>query len=325
MVLSQTGCRRGTKPRSQIRRHVYRVFGFTVESEIELPELATAANTAPDVCVRFGNVPGTLVDQIGEWSWCSASRNEFAFTIDGVARYHVSQGKTITIERRLKPSEPIPASDIRLWLLGSAFGALLHQRALLPLHVSAVKAPAGIWAFTGGSGEGKSTLAGFLHKKFGWDLISDDVSVLDTKIDHVSIYPGPRKLKLWADALERLGFDDRPCLQDLSTTDKFQIYLADEQAVESAPLAGLVILESSPADGGSAITKLNGVEAFNACLAAIYRPYMGAWFKLPHQRLAEIVNLCSSIEVYRFRRPRSLRNFRQNLGPLLDLIARERS
>ena len=302
------------------KRHRYQVYGLTVESELELPELVPALHQKPDVHIRFGNVPETLDNLIGHWSWCMASNSEFAFTIEGVARYHVAEGRTITIERRLDLREPAPAADIRLWLLGSAFGALLHQRGLLPLHVSAVKAESGVWAFTGESGEGKSTLAGFLHRHYSWELVSDDVSVMDTEGAQPLIYPGPRKLKLWVDALNYLGFEGCSSVRDLSNTDKFQLYLPSKISYEPECLNGLILLESMAEDRPGSIEELRGMEAFNACLSSIYRPYMDSWFKVPQKRLDEIVTLCRSIKIYRFRRPRSLEGFEKNLGPLLGLI-----
>ena len=46
-----------------------------------------------------------------------------------VGRYRIEAGNRITVE-----SEPgVPERNVRLFLLGSAFGVLLHQRGLLPV------------------------------------------------------------------------------------------------------------------------------------------------------------------------------------------------
>ena len=307
------------------QRYLYRVYGLTVESEVALPELTSTQNQEPDVQIRFGEVPETLDNQIGSWSWCMASSSEFVFSVQNLAKYHIAEGRRITIERRLDLSEGARAADLRLWLLGSAFGALLHQRGSLPLHVSAVKAPGGVWAFTGESGEGKSTLAGFLHKRYGWPLVSDDVSVIEQVGLVPFIQPGPRKLKLWADALEHLEFNGCKSVRDLSNTDKFQLYLPGESGYQPQALHALVILESADVDEPATMKKIKGVDAFNACLGAVYRPYMDCWFKRPEQRMTELMQLCKSIEVYRFRRPRSLADFEVNLRPLLDSIAAAKS
>lgn len=300
--------------------YFYQVYGLTVESEVELPELVPAGQQRPDVQIRLGEVPEKLDDPIRTWKWCSASRSAFLFTVEGVAGYYIADGQTITIDRRPGSSHAVPAADIRLWLLGSAFAALIHQRGQLPLHVSAVSAPSGVWAFTGESGEGKSTLAGFLHRFYRYELISDDASVIEPANAGSVIYPGPRKLKLWSDALEHLNFNHCNIVRDLSNTEKFQIYLPSENTYEPENLKGLVVLESAGNNGRAIIEKLKGMEAFKACLGAVYRPHMEHWFKLPQERLRQIAQLCQSIEVYRFRRPRSLSDFEMNLRPLLRLI-----
>ena len=302
------------------RRCLYRVYGLSVESELELPELVPIAKHAPQVSICFGSVPESLEEKIFQWSWCEASRNEFLFTIKNVARYYVADGCRITIDRRMGLNSGVPLSDIRLWLLGSAFGALLHQRGLLPLHVSAVQAPTGVWAFTGESGEGKSTLAGFLNKRHGWRLVSDDVCVIDQNGVAPIIQPGPRKLKLWPDAMAHLGFNNCKRTRDLSNTEKFQIYLPGEDGYQPEALRAIVMLESGENGESATIQKLSGLEAFNACLNTVYRPYMDKCFKLPEQRIVELTRLCQSIEVFRFRRPRSLHDFESNLQPLLSLI-----
>lgn len=299
----------------------YQVYGLNVHSELELPELVPAKGTAADVTIRFGVVPETVENALGSWSWCTASRTEFIFTIEGVGRYHVADGCSITVDRRVGVSEGPPAADVRLWLLGSAFGALLHQRGLLPLHVSAVKTPHGVWAFTGDSGEGKSTLAGFLCRNHHWELVSDDVSVVDCVAGEVRIHPGPRKLKLWADALDQLNLPEGRRVRDLSNTEKFQLYLDAANQHEKLALNALVVLESVPDDQRPSLERLSGAEAFTACAGAVYRPGYHGLFKHPERAMADLIPLCQSIAVYRFCRPRSLSAFEENLQPLLQRIA----
>lgn len=300
------------------KRFLYRIYGLIVVSEFELPELVPVEEGKPNVQIRFGDIPPSLNNPIVDWKWCSASNSEYVLFKHGVANYHVANGKLITIDRRLGLEKSPPAADLRLWLLGSVFGALLHQRGLLPLHVSAVQTPNGVWAFTGESGEGKSTLAGFLIKRFGYELVSDDVSVIDPQDREPIIYPGPRKLKLWPDALSRFGFEGSKKTRDLSNSEKFQIYLDGEGRYRPQPLHAVVLLETSQDDSAPALEVLGGIEAFTAMARTVYRPHMAEWFKLPEQPLRHLSDLCRRIRVFRFRRPRCLESFEENLKPLTD-------
>ncbi len=298
--------------------HRYRVYGLEVASELALPELVPSPSGQADVSIELGPVAPGLEETLVGASWYAANRHEFLLRIDNVARYYVADGRRITID--VDSAGQAPASDLRLWLLGSAFGALLHQRGLLPLHVSAVKAPGGAWAFTGESGEGKSTMAAFLHRRFGWPLVSDDVSVVTASDGQSMVHPGPRKLKLWQDALETLDFAGCEAVRDLSNTDKFQLYLPGEQDYMPEVLRGLVVLSTAGPDSPPRLERLKGIEAFDACMAAIYRPYMDHWFKQPAERMNGVLNLCRQVPVYRFVRARSLTDLEQNLQPLLELI-----
>ncbi|NEX18412.1 MAG: hypothetical protein C1943_17865 [Halochromatium sp.] len=96
----------------------------------------------------------------------------YQFLIKDVARYRVQDGREILVD----PLPDADPGDVRLWLLGTALGALLHQRGLLPLHVSALALSGGAYAFCGDSGAGKSTLAAALHRR-GLALLTDDVGL----------------------------------------------------------------------------------------------------------------------------------------------------
>ena len=56
------------------------------------------------------------------------------------------------------PGRDLYESDVRVFLLGSCIGALLHQRGILVLHAGAIHTDKGAVLFTGPWGIGKSTL-----------------------------------------------------------------------------------------------------------------------------------------------------------------------
>ncbi|MFA7486663.1 MAG: hypothetical protein WCY72_01085 [Lysobacteraceae bacterium] len=307
----------------------YRVYGLTVKSEIELPELLASSQDAPvDLVIRLGDVPRHLEDIQHQSSWFEANARACLITIPDVCRLYIRDGREVIVDRRMRgDGRPVRAADLRLYLLGSGMGAALHQRGWLPLHVGAVRAGNGIWAFTGPSGAGKSTLTATLHLRYGLPLVSDDVLALRLDQRRPLVFPGPRKLKLWQDAAEHLGCDPNALVQDLSATPKFQLYLGDgEQDAEPEPLRALVLLDPSPEPVAPSLEKLSGGSAFDVCLTALYRPYMADWYRPRQAVMADLLKLCSSIEIYRFRRHWSLDAMDEQLKPLLDamLVADER-
>ena len=312
--------RRGVPP-GNVREHfLYKVYGITVASELRLPELVEVKGLNPDATIRFGVVPKALDHVKASWANCIASRSECLISVDGVASYHIQYGHSITIERRFALSGASSLGDVRSWLLGWVFATLLHQRGLLPFHVSAVKAPGGVWAFTGVSGEGKSTLAGYLQHRFGCELVSDDVSALDPTDTIPIINPGPKRLKLWPDALDFLELGSNRKIQDLSGSNKFQIAVDDNYVYYPPRLDGLVSLETVPNGTSPTIERLRGAEAFNVCMSAIYRPLLGFCFNEPDPIMNAVASLCREIQVYRFRRPRSFDSFDSSISILSELL-----
>lgn len=303
----------------------YHVYGLIIQSDLEIPELSTIEFAKADVRVRIGDVPANLQPPSKDFNWIAYGEQTCLIRQEGVARFLVKNGAEIIIDRREQRGRErgsgVPLADVRLFLLGSAMGALLHQRGLLPLHVSAVETPEGVWAFTGDSGDGKSTIAALLHKRFGCQLVSDDVSVLSFAGGRPMLNAGPRKIKLWEDAVLKLGFQHENMAQDLSNTPKFQLYLHSERIGGPVPLAALVLLERATARSKATIEKLAGRQAFHVCMASVYRPYMADWFRNRKEILAELSTLSNGIDVYRYRRQWSLKNIDGGLKVLVDKMS----
>lgn len=301
----------------------YRVYGLNVESDLELPELSPARDGSTDVSIQMGDVPDHLEGGRIFRTWIEATADACLVKSPGVGRYLVKDGRTITVDRRIDREKErgsgCPPTDLRLYLLGSALGALLHQRGDLPLHVGAVQMSQGAWAFTGPSGAGKSTLVGWLMQKRGWEICSDDVSVVRPDRGMPHVYPGPRKLKLCEDAVDHLGFRDEKLVRDLSHSQKFQLYFAeDNPPKDPQPLRALVLLEVAADEETPSLVRLNGTEAFAACMFAIYRPYMAKWFRDPAALLKDVAQLADQIDVYRLRRRWTLASMEEQLRPLLE-------
>src|SRR5262245_57475467 len=147
----------------------FTAYGLNIDSEIDLPELRRRVEGAPDVSIRYAlssdDLPGAKRNNPG---WQS-KENQLLLTIKDVAKYFILEGREIRIERSANSRE----EDIRVFLLGSVLGALMHQRNILTLHASAIRCSRGAVLFMGPSGYGKSTLAGSMLQR-GYSMIADD-------------------------------------------------------------------------------------------------------------------------------------------------------
>ena len=180
----------------------YTAYGLRITSELPLPELLPDSGLSPDVHIRYGSVPTRLPNPLGEGGYFQATPDTFLMTVPDVARYLVVKGQEIVIERF--PNSP--DEGLRLFLLGSAFGALLHQRRLLVMHASTIQTARGAVLFVGDSGHGKSTLVAALVQR-GYAMLADDVTPVtrDLSSGPVALASFPH-LRLCGDAAARLKY-----------------------------------------------------------------------------------------------------------------------
>lgn len=307
-------------------RHHYRAYGLRISSQIELPELlAIPEGEDSDIHILTPGVSEKLEGGKPDGPWVQVAEERCQLLVKGVARYRVEEGRRILVDRRVPHEDGVfpEAGDVRLYLLGSALGVLLHQRRCLPLHVSALQTPAGLWAFTGHSGAGKSTLGAWLHYTHGWPIASDDVAVVRPEDELPYLYPGPPRLKLWKDALAALDIDRDGLIRDLARADKYHLMLQKGFQTDPQPLRALVILERAEEGEVASLEPVTGVAAFKAVMSSLYRPELGRGFNSPARLLRDSAKLADQIDVYRFRRPWSLGEMEENTKPLLQRILQD--
>lgn len=237
---------------------IRRAYGLRLRSEIQLPELPTASGEEADAEIALGQFesasgPGFTV--VGDTA---------TLVVPDVARFRITGGRSIVVA----PAQGGSERNIRLFLLGSALGALLHQRGILPLHANAIAAEGQVVAFLGASGTGKSTLAGWFRGQ-NCPILSDDVCAVTREDGRPMVHPGIPRLRLWQSALEVLGRGSGGLQPSFDGAGKFD--LPDPGAPEVAmPLARLYWLRRTDAPA-LRIEPLNGSEALAAIVRNTYR------------------------------------------------------
>src|SRR6056297_3289363 len=245
----------------------YQVYGLQVQSDIELPELDPPdclPVVEPDIEVCSATLPRKIVERRFRYGLLDVEKDRVLVQYSDRFCYQVLRGRQIVLDHRMVlGADSDEMAELRAHLLGTAFGIALHQRDTVPLHISAVSAPSGVWAFTGTSGAGKSTLATWLSRSRGWRLLTDDVGAISRTPDYPSLAVGPRRAKLWKDALEHFGVDTHDLYQDLNRQDKFHIRLGRDPKTSSLPrLRALVELAEARTGTESSVERLHGSEAF---------------------------------------------------------------
>lgn len=247
----------------------YRLYGVVVASAVELPGMPqdVADDSPAEVAIRWGIVPVELPSARVATHYFQAAGDVLLLDIPDTARYLVVQGQSITIE-----AYPDAAmARVRLFLLGSALGALMYQRGHLLLHGSAVDTPHGAMIFVGPQGEGKSTLAAHLHRR-GYPLLCDDVCALvhDPSSGYYVI-PSLPQLRLCTDALDALDHMATHAHEAAFEVDKYVVSL-HQAPVLQARRPGAIHLLSSHAEESISIVPLRGFARLHQLVSNLYRP-----------------------------------------------------
>jgi len=244
--------------------NAYWAYGLRIHAEMDCPELPAhpQADGDPDVTIRI-LAPSAEAMETLQNGYYEVQPGVFRLAVPGVARYRVEGGHLILVE----PAPDAPMEKVRLFLLGSAMGALLYQRGLFPLHGSAVETPWGGMIFVGAQGAGKSTLAAQFHRS-GFRLLSDDVCAVEATGDGLRILPAVAQIRLCADAFEWLGSPEGGRLD----VDKFVVPMGEGYCTSPAPLRAIHILADH--EGGAPEFKvLRGFERVQRLLENLYRPH----------------------------------------------------
>lgn len=273
----------------------HRVFGLVIESQIELPELsAEPGGAAPDVIVTLGSVAPIAPD------YYRVAEGEVILDCEGAGRYRAEGGRTIVID-------PDPGADegtVRIYLLGSALGAILHQRGLLPLHSNGVVVDGRAVAFAGPPGAGKSTLAAWFHDR-GHRLLSDDVCVLEPCEAGFLAHPGVPRLRLWRDALEASGRSAEDYAQAFDGWEKYLVRANLHDAGQPVPLSHIYLLRSGDREEVE-IRRLTGTQAVQALVENTYRGSYVRGLGQSERHFRGCVSLATTVPVFEVTRPWSL-------------------
>jgi hypothetical protein len=304
--------------------YTYRVFGLSLQSQIPFEELAGDSIThsgEPDIRLFQGAIAERLPKAHTRLPFMQFSATSAQVNAQGMARYKVSEGREITFDVEEASDQPKPHSpgDLNAHLLGSALGIILHQRACLPLHVSVNRSPAGLIAFTGPSGAGKSTTAAWLQHAHKWPLLSDDVAAVKVDPPRFSISFGPPRIKLWIDALGKMGINADDLKRDTAREKKFHLTSKRPQSAEDPEgLAALIVLSRTENNSRPTLERLEGVDAFRVAMSAVYRPRIGNLIRGQHAIASDIAALINAIKVFRFNRSWDLNRLDQDLSPVID-------
>ena len=271
----------------------YTCYGLVVDSEIELPDLPVAADgAAPDVTVRRGSLeepdPG-IVDELGLWR-----RDDVCgLTLPDVGRFEARGGTEIVLD---VPADADP-STVRAYVLGSSMGATMMLRGTLVLHGNSFRVGDAAAVVLGRSGSGKSTLAAEFDRR-GFDVLSDDVVPVD---GDGRALPGYPRIKLWPDALDRLGRPSEGLERVHYGVEKYHLPLS-RGSLEPLPLRWIYVLERHAGDA-LRLEPARGALTFSLLHEHTYRNEFLVGDRATATHLQQCARLLATTRVTRVLRP----------------------
>jgi hypothetical protein len=286
-------------------------YGLVFSTALEIPEFERAEGDrlSTDVIIEMGPVPETLEQPLFRGVCFQAARGQFLLHVPGIARYLVRGGCQITIDRAPGPTD----DTIRVFLLSTVLGALLQQRGMLVLHGSAIATDRGAILFVGQSASGKSTQAAAFWQR-GYRVLADELCVLHVGPGEVVLWPASGPLKLWADALEKLGIATEGLAPVRPALEKYALPVSDLSRGPIPVIAVYVLATSNQRE--LTLTTLTGVDKFRALTDHTFRLRFVSGMQLLGQHFQQVQALVNCVPAARVVRPRSLFLLRE----LADLV-----
>ena len=119
----------------------------------------------------------------------------------------------------------------------------LHGR--LPMHGATLGDGQGATMLLGSSGAGKSTMTAALALLLGWDIFSDDMSILGDEGRHM-VFPSVPGVSVWQQSQRALGLSPEDCRPMQNYDGKVWYSPAPVAAPSPQPLEALILLSFDP-------------------------------------------------------------------------------
>lgn len=288
----------------------YSAFGLTFDSQICIPELCPGYGDA-DVSI----VKGTVLFDDNEDVTYKISRTEFVFKIDEIAKYHINNGNSITVDICGKPD----MQTLRAYLLGTAFGMLLLQKDIITVHGSTVVIGGKALILTGNCGAGKTTLSSWFQKS-GFGYLSDDISAIRfDSADVPAVYPSFVQQRINIDTALHLNlnfsFMSKASLHD----NKFVIIPKDLFVSEPKPLGHVIQLKEEETDTVK-IEKITGIDKVHFLIENIYCSMLYRDIGFKKSYFTTCMKMVEKISMYRLKRPKGLFTPEEQMRSVLEIL-----
>ena len=224
------------------------------------------------------------------------NQNEFSMDVEGVGWFYVSDGRHIYVS--CYPGCDLAA--VELYLNGSVYGAVLHQRKIVPMHGSCFRYHGIGVMLCGDTGAGKSSLTASFCLN-GAEFLTDDITPLLYRNGKPYIWALSDRMKLWSDALRQLEKDEKGLHRIDPVTEKYY-YPMDKKQGNRYRLHRVYVIEVTD-NGDVVFEELSGSSRFATLRNEIYRPeYLQGMPENEPVYFNNLIDLGTHTRVFRIRR-----------------------
>ena len=249
-----------------------------------------------DVTLREVDEPRTVVSPKYADSFWQMNQREFAMQVEGVGRYYACDGREV----EYAPVKGASRETLELYLNGSVYGAILHQRKILPLHGSSFVLDGKGILVCGEAGAGKSSVtASFVFNGAGF--LTDDVTPMVIREGVPMIMALSDRIKLWDDTLKQLGLKNKG-LKKIAPDNEKYYYPVSKVGSEYFPL-NMVFIISAGHEAGVLMREVTGADKFVALRNEIYRwEYLEGMKENEEVYFRTLSGIASTVKVFAVRR-----------------------
>lgn len=232
--------------------------------------------------------------------WSQINQQEFSLDVEGVAWFYASNGNYLEVY----PYQGYNRHTLELYLNGSVYGAILHQRMKLPLHGSSFNYKGKGIMICGESGAGKSSLTAAFCLS-GSHFLTDDVTPMEFNNGKPFILTLSDRIKLWDDSLDQLKLQKEGLEKIDPETEKFYFPM-DAGKTERFPLGLLYVLEIYEGDNVE-FQEIKGAEKATTIRNEIYRlEYLQGMPENESAFFQQLVDTCNNVSIFRIKRPAAI-------------------
>ncbi|HMB40563.1 MAG TPA: hypothetical protein VKM37_01215 [Balneolaceae bacterium] len=252
-----------------------------------------------DVDIKQVRVVKELNEPALSSDWLQMTENEFRMIATDAGTFYAANGKSICFS----PDAAATDESIELYMNGSVFGAILHQRGILPIHGSSLVYKERGIMLCGHSGAGKSSLTSAMCLSGQATFLTDDVTPILFYDEKPLVMPKSDRVKLWEDSLEQLSEKKEELKRIRPLDEKYYLQL-DKPTTDPHPLHQVVILSVDEKINAPKIEDMTGAQAFSVLQKEIYRLfYLQA---MPHRKahyFTQLSTICNHCHILRLIRP----------------------